>query len=75
MEEGEGGDDDDDEQEQQAAMIREDAALAELVDLRKQQRKMGLLAALRRQLVIRSRSIDILEVCISFSRWMDVWMG
>jgi hypothetical protein len=39
-----------------------DAALAQLIQMKKQNRKKGLLLAKRQELIIRSRAIDILEV-------------
>jgi hypothetical protein len=41
-----------------------DAALANMIQMRKQNRKQGLLQAKRQELIVRSRAIDILEVFI-----------
>jgi hypothetical protein len=42
-----------------------DAALAHLIALKKQHRKQGMLSAMKEQLLIRSRAIDILEVFLT----------
>ena len=54
-------DDDDDVEENFAAS---DAALASMVDLQKKSRKAGLLNSKRKELLIRTRAVDILEVLI-----------
>ena len=39
-----------------------DAALAQMIELKKQNRKQGLMKAKQKELLIRTRAIDILEV-------------
>lgn len=42
----------------------QDAALAQMIRLRKESRKIGLLQARRSNLTFRTRVIDVLEVCV-----------
>lgn len=54
--------DDDDEDGEIAHHEGADAALGQLIQMKKQNRKKGLLLAKRQELIVRSRAIDILEV-------------
>jgi hypothetical protein len=54
---------DDDEDDALAHVESADEALVQMIKMRKQSRKQGLLQAKRQEYIIRSRAVDILEVC------------
>jgi hypothetical protein len=54
---------DDDEDDVLAHVESADEALVQMIKMRKQSRKQGLLQAKRQEYIIRSRAVDILEVC------------
>ena len=47
---------------QHGGTAEQDAALVAMIRLRQESRKQGLLQAQRRQLLVRTRAVDILEV-------------
>lgn len=60
--EGVDGEDDDDHEGGLQHSAEVDSALAQMIALKQQSRKAGVLQALKQSLLVRSRSIDILEV-------------
>jgi hypothetical protein len=60
------GEDDEDLEDALVHVESADDALVQMIKMRKQSRKQGLLQAKRQEYIIRSRAIDILEVTSSF---------